>query len=249
MKKVILGAAAALAIAAPAHAATGYIEANAEATNHDNAASDFTAFALGGAVTESFSNGWMVQGDAQTNDTSYDGASLDDAQSYAAVHAAFRNDQYSLGGFIGLNSIFDYSVRMLGAEGQWYFSNATLTGNLTYAQADDSVDTDSWGADIGGTYFVNDNFGINGNVGYTDFDSGSSQDAWNIGVGAEYQLASSPVSLFADYNHVDDDTFDTDTFRIGARLNLGTGSLKERTNSGASLDGARQVFNSWRVWY
>jgi hypothetical protein len=261
MKKALyLGAAAVAVIAAPAFAdVSGYVEGNYEyakidpnsgTNNHQN------SFGLAGAVVDSFSNGWNVQGDGETTDQSWHNSSSDDAHSYQAVHAFKRTDAYAIGGFVGLANVYDWSVRMLGAEGQLYYSNITLDGAVTYGNASDSPsDQESWGVSGGGSYFFNENLAVTGKLAYTSFDNSSSQtfDDWSAGIGAEYQFGQAPVSIFAAYNYTNDDGpsgsgYDNNSFKIGARMNFGTKTLQDRTNKGASMVGAQNLFDAWRVW-
>lgn len=255
MKKVLFGAAAAMAIAAPAHAATGYIEASYAHNEYDPGSDSFGAVALGGAVQEAFSNGWNVQGNAFVNELSWDSSSGDDAMAQATVHAFYRNDKYAVGGFVGLGSWYDDALRTVGAEAQWYMPNMTLGAsvNITDNEYQYSSFENSWGITGEGTYFINDNLGINAGLNYTKFnDNGGSNDVddWNGTIGVEYQLASAPVSLFANYTHSNlspssGSDWDSDAFKIGARLNLGTGSLKERSTTGASMTGDAGIIDQW----
>jgi hypothetical protein len=263
-----LAALAAAAFAAPASAAvSGYIEGSYEHNSVDfnnSGSEDNNTFALGGAVVDSFSNGWNVQADGQTNDVSWQNSSADDAQGYTAVHAFMRNDDYALGGFVGLASIYDYSVRMLGVEGQMYLPDVTLGAALNYAETDTGYygNVTSWGAGGEVNYFVNDNLALTGKAAYTSFDLGNyycecndnSADEWSVGIGGEFQMDKSPVSVFAAYTYTNLDGpssygFDDNTIKIGVRLNLGTTTLRDRTNKGASMDGAQGVYDAWRNGY
>jgi hypothetical protein len=231
MKKILMGAAAALAIAAPAHAAVGYVGANYATGDVDPGGLDADAWGVEGAVAFDVSAGLGAALDASYSDS-------DDLDSTTAgtAHLFFKNDQRLLGGFVGAADTSNIDVWDAGLEGQFFLDNTTLGAAVTYANSDD-VNTDGWGVNGSARYFVNDNFAIGGNVGWFSLDAGAlDADAWIAGVGAEYQLASTPVSFTGGYSHYDADDIGAtaDVFTIGVRYNF-NGTLKDRNHAGGDV--------------
>src|SRR6185369_16551563 len=104
MKKLVLGAAAAAALLAPA-------VANAETNavvgidyNHVDFDSlgDANVYGMNGAFNHDFANGWQIQMDGAANRLDADGCCV--TQNYAALHYGVRTDQYSFAGFVGLQN-------------------------------------------------------------------------------------------------------------------------------------------------
>jgi hypothetical protein len=195
-------------------------------------------------------DGGGVDGTVAFNATSSLGVTLNaayfdtdktDSTTAGAAHLYLKDDQYLLGGFVGVADVGSDTVWSVGGEGQWHFANWTLAGALGYAN-DDDADVDAWGGDAQARIFVTDNLRLQGTLGFANVDFGGpagDDNVWTVGVGGEWQLANMPISLIADYAHssFDDSNVDGDTFRIGARWNFGGGTLKERDHSGADLAG------------
>jgi len=252
MKNLLLGAAAAVAIAAPASAfadTSGYIEGGYETSEYDGGG-DFDALHLGGGIAQDF-GGWGVQFDARTVNQEWDGAG-DYSHGYAAVHAFTSGGAWDFGGYIGLLDYYGDSGKMIGAETRTAFGNISLNGALGYA------DFENFGSDynaldlrVNGAYFLNPNFAINAGIGHTDWESGIDSDALDLSLGATYQFANS-FALYGEYVNTDgDNTFgdwEIDTFRIGVRYNIGGGDLQTVTNEGASWSGASDLSEAMMRW-
>jgi hypothetical protein len=234
MKKFLLGAAAALAIAAPgvASAQSAYVDATYATTDGDIAGVDFDG------------EGWGVGGAAAWSNFQVDGtySSADDTDTYSiGGHLFGRNDSHLFGGFVNLGNVdtdggSDYDFWTVGLEGQYYMARTTLDGSLSYSEGDD-IDSSLTSLDVGLTQFVTDNFSFGGGLGFGNIDTGvGDADVLSYGLNTEYQFASMPISVFGGWNHLDIDDIDAeaDTLSVGVRYNWG-GSLFERNRSGASL--------------
>lgn len=244
MKKYLLGAAAALAIAAPgvASAQQGYVDLGYSTGEVEafGSSADVEGWQAGGAAAFGGNGGLGFQIDGVFGNSEVDGG--DDVDSYTiGGHVFTRNESFLIGGFANYGNSDDGTDELdywtLGAEGQLYLSRTTIDGAVSYSEADDDGG-ELTALDLGLTHFVTDNFSLGGGVGFGNADvAGTDVDAVNLGVSGEYQFSAMPISLFAGYSHGEVDDFDVeaDAFTLGVRYNFGSGSLFERNRSGASL--------------
>ena len=247
MKKYLLGAAAALAFAAPGVAAaqTGYVDLGYQTGEVDagGPSADYDGWTLGGAAAWGGNGSLGFQVDGVVGNSDFDGGGDTDFYTLGG-HLFTRNDSHLIGGFVNFGNAdqgggAEYDYWTLGVEGQMYLSRTTLDGAVYYSEADDN-DAELTGVDFGVTHFVTDNFSLGGGVGFANLDViGIDVDVTSLGLNGEYQFASAPVSLFAGYTHqeLDDVNLDNDVFNIGVRYNWG-GSLFDRNRNGASLSRA-----------
>lgn len=236
MKALVFGAVAAatLLMAGTASAATGYVGAAYTRAEVDAGpvSNDTDAFGVEGAIAFNASKSLGLDIDA-----AYADSDDSDSSTGAAAHLYAKGDTYKFGGFVGLADAGD-TVYSVGIEGQKNYGQMTVAAALGYASADDT-DVDAVGVDAELRYFVTDNFRLSGKIGYANLDGpGGDDDLLAGGVGVEYQLASTPVSFTAGYQHSEFDTADvsSDAFSVGIRYNWG-GSLKERNDNGPSFAG------------
>lgn len=232
MRNWIIGAAALLAVAAPGVAAaqTGYVGAVYSSTDFDGAADEIDSYGVEGAVAFAGSGSIVFELDAAVTDS-------DEADTgYGVVgHVYGRNDDHLFGGFVGVAGSDDSEAYTAGLEAAKYFANWTLAGALAYV-TDDDTDTDSYGVNVEGRFFVNDNFRINGALGWANVDAGAAgdQDVVNYGLSGEYQFASFPISVGAGWQRADADAGDLDVLSIGVRYNFGGQTLRDRDRNGPS---------------
>lgn len=243
MKKYLLGAAAALAIAAPGVAsAQGYVDLGYTSGEVDfgGPSADFDGWQLGGAAAFGGNGTVGFQIDGLVGNLEGDGGGDVDTYSFGG-HAFTRNSSHLIGGFVNYGGAdagggADYDYWTIGVEGQLYLSRTTLDGSVSYSEADD-LDGELTAIDLGATHFLTDNFSFGGGFGFANLEvPGGDVDATNFGLNAEYQFASLPISIFGGYSHleVDDIDLDSDAVSVGIRYNFG-GSLFERNRSGPSL--------------
>jgi hypothetical protein len=235
MRTWIIGAAALLAVAAApgvASAASGYVGVIYNNTDVDNGGSD-NAWGAEGSVVFSGSSQISFELDGSI----VDGDNIDTVSS-AAAHLFTRNDSWLFGGFVGLSHADDSDTWSAGLEANKYFEQWTLAGALIYANNDDA-DANLWGVNAQARLFPTDNLRLQGNVGWARVDfggPGGDDDAWTAGVGAEYQFEAMPVSIGANYNHVEfnDADVSANVWTVSLRYNFGGGSLRDRDRNGAS---------------
>ncbi len=236
-KTALLTAAAALMMATPAMAGSGYVDVSYQSADAFVllGSQDFDTFSLGGSVAL----GSNVQLDGRY--ANFDGSGSFDGFNIGG-HVFSRGDHWLWGGFIGYSDIDSSSDEwMVAAETQFYMARTTISGALSYTDSEFIGPLDFWALDGEVRHFVADNFSIQGNLGYGRIDSGGSADTWSMGLGAEWQLESAPISIYGGYQRFDIDSApdSTDAFGIGARWNFGGQTLFERNRSGASLNRPR----------
>lgn len=257
MKKTLFGAAAAIAIVAPmgaAHAdATGHIDLSYQASNTDfnpGSSYDSNALNIAGAVIMPMA-GWDLQLDASHEDYNYDHSDYDNALTTFDAHAIWRNDAYAFGGYVGLGGVYGQTLYMGGLEGQYYTSNMTFDGALTYAATSDGYNYDLWNARVGGSYFINPNFDINASISYTDWDH-YSDTVTGYGIGAAYRFSGSRFSVSGNYTRENWDygssDADSDVFKFGLSYAFGTDSLQEESQRGASFNNAAPLVDVFSRW-
>ncbi|MES1202485.1 MAG: outer membrane beta-barrel protein [Pseudomonadota bacterium] len=253
MRKLILGAVAALAICAvPAVASAqgGYVDLGYAYSDSDAQDNHVDTWTVGGATAFDL-GGLGAQVDGRYNNASSEGVSNDLNVWSVGGHLYKRDSSFLIGGYVGYNN-YDTGVDdnldewTVAGETQFYMPQSTVSASLSYSDVKDAFVTDDfkvWSIDGDYKYFLNDNWSLHGGLGYGQGDAGDAGDSidiWQAGVGTEYQLASVPVSFFANYRHsslsgsgaVDD--VDADSLSVGVRYNFG-GSLMDRDRSGAGL--------------
>ncbi len=237
MKKLMLGAVAAAALMTPGMAGA---ETNAVVGFDYNsidygAVGDADSYGFDAAFSHGFSNGWDLQVDGSSLRVDAGGCCTNSG--YAAMHLGMHNDRHSLAGFVGFQDFAIFSGLSLGVEGQMYLSQATIGGSVSHTDFGD-IDLEATHVQVDGSYFINPDFSLSAGFAHTDADFGD----WNSwGVGGEYRFAGSPASVSLGYKQADFDGAEVDALTIGLTLDLGTGSLHDRSRSGPSWNGARSL--------
>jgi hypothetical protein len=233
MRKLFLGAAAAMALAAPGVAsANGYVGLDYANVDADGFESDGFGVSGSAVVTPN------IALDAAVADN-------DDDTSWGATgHLFTNNSSYLIGGFLGFAGNDDTTTWGGGAEGQVYLNNVTLAAAVGYG-ANDDADVDTWGVNGEARYFISENFRIEGGLGWANVDGGggADDDALSFGVGGEYLFAAAPISVGLGYSNTqfDEADVDIDTISATVRYNFGGGSLMDRDRSGGGLAGLSGV--------
>ena len=242
MKKLLLGAVAALAVSAPgvASAQSGYVDLGYQSSEGDVSGVDFEGdgWTLGGAAA------WG--GDGSTGfqlDAGYASGDEDDAWNVGG-HLFSRTEAGLMGAFANFGQT-DFGTGdqadswTLGLEAQAYLTRTTLDVGVSYSEVSD-LDTTLFMGEAGVTHFVTDNFSIGGGIGFgtveTDQIGSVESDIANFGVGAEWGFGTAPISIYGGWQHTELGDFETeiDTLSVGVRYNWG-GNLFERNRSGAGL--------------
>jgi hypothetical protein len=155
--------------------------------------------------------------------------------------------------FGGSSASLDSDNYLLGLEGQYFFGNASLYGQLAYHYADVGFfGEDGDGVAVVGQlrYFATPDWLLALKGGYDrvkiDEDSDDiTAKAWLVGVKTEYRLANAPLSLFGDltYSNIKYDFSGLDFVKdretrlmVGVKYNFTAPSLLERDRAGASFD-------------
>lgn len=242
MKKYLFATTMALAVVASAPAfAQGQVTASASHTEVEvfGLEGDGNVYNLSGGFVLPMNDAFAWQFDGGVAVTDVDDADEETAVSGTA-HLYQNNEASKIGGFAGFSTSDDLTVWNVGAEAQLFLNdNVNLGGSVGYFNVDD-LDVDGFGLQGQATFFATDNLAFSGSLGYAKADAdGFDVDGWNGGLGAEYQLASTPLSFFAAYDHteIEDVDMDADTITVGLTYSFGTATLKERERKGASLNG------------
>lgn len=245
-KKWLIGAAAAFAMAAPAvaHAdTTGYVGAGYNTIHDDDDSFKDSYLTLQGAMVADIAGDWHVQFDAADGDMNHD--SHDDAQSAINVHVFNRNDTFAYGVFGGFESRTGSSFWNLGAEGQYFVGNLTLSAAAMHGDERNNGDYQTDSVDLQADYFIMPNLSVGGGLNYRN-DEWDGQEGHTLQVNAEYQMANCPLSFGAmywegnyDYDSSGDHT--TQSFGLFAKWNFGTTDLVSRSHTGASMIGGSTI--------
>lgn len=202
-----------------------------------------------------------------------------------AGHLFYRNERFLVGAFgqyrnPKLNiSTNDYSANFIsnyaadiavseqafwGVEGQAYFGDITVSGQLAKQQFINQKDisgqgtllNDGYVANLKARYFLKDNWKVEASYAYNKIninqggipvngDFTNTADQQSFGIGTEYRLTDNPLSMFAQYNRnqisIGNWNVDSNQFFAGLKINFGSTSLKARDQSGASLDPVSQT--------
>jgi hypothetical protein len=258
MRKLLWGAAAALAISAPglAHAdTTGHIDAGWTNTGLTNGFGNFNDYTIGGAVQTDVAPGWTVQLDGNTMLQQWDHSSADDSHGYAALHADAKLDSFDVGAWVGILNWYGDGGKMIGVEGRTAFDNISLQGSVGYVDWRASNEYSAWDARIGGNYFLQPNWAINGSIVGTWFSEGYyDADMTDYSIGTTYQFSHCPLSISLDYqrntvNNKNFEDYDGNTVKLGLHWNFGGGTLQDNTNHGASWAGAEALEDAATRWW
>lgn len=231
MRSVILGAASALALLAPAAAnaeSPGYVDASVGQIDFDG--SDLDMIGFGGAVAADVSPNWRVQFDGDVTRYSDNGAFT---TTNVTAHLYTEGDNYAVGAVLSNRDLIFASIWSLGVEGQTAMGPVVLEGEAGFGTLEAfSNDAGTVNASVNGTYYASDNFSIGAGVGYLDSDDAFGT-IMTYSVDAEYKF-DSPVSLFVGYanSDYDDISADSDTWRLGARYSFGDDTLRNRRETG-----------------
>jgi len=239
MKKVLFATAMAVAalVSAPA-LAQGYVGASGTYNKVDAmGSSDHTNwYDVFGAVVAPVNDTFAFQFDGDVSWTNSNNVSNDTIPSGNA-HFYRETENSKLGAFVGAADVGG-TIWDAGIEGQAFLPSSNIGGAIGYFK-DDDFNVDGWAAQGNGALFINDNFDLYGSLGYISASGGGADvTGWKGGVGAEYQLSSTPVSFFAEYDHGDINDFDltTDGVTVGVTYSW-SGTLRERNHRGPSLSG------------
>ena len=241
MKKFMFGAAIAALIATPTLASA---DTNAIVCLHYNnidpdGADNVDSWGLDGAFSSEMSNGWTIQADGSHDRTDLAGTNV--GSSYGAINLGMRMGDHAIYGFVGLSDLLASSGTEIGIGGQFFWNEWTFDGSVGYADFDDALlpSANATNISVDGTYFFNDNLSVTGVLRHTEAEIGGGDTDWNtIGIGGEYRFAGSPVSIGLGFQQRDYEAGDANVWNVSLKYDLGTGSLRDRSHSGPSWNGA-----------
>ncbi len=241
MRKLLLGAAAAFAVAAPsiAQADSGEIGlgfGNVDISGFD----DLDTVRLDAAFNHTMGNGLVLQADAAHDRLDVGPADL--GMSYGAVSLGTRNDHHALYGWAGLSDVVSLSATSVGVGGQLYLGQATINGSVGFTDID-AADISVTNISVDGTYFFTDNLGLTAVAGHAEADD-LDVDWTTLGVGGVWRFTDSPFTLNLGYRNLDFDGGEVDVWRLGFTYSFGSASEHDRSRTGASFNGAREAFEN-----
>jgi hypothetical protein len=240
MKKLLLGAAAALAVVAPSVAAADTIGNVGIAYGPMDQSDDDTKedmLTLQGGFTTDAGNHVFQMG-AANFDMDHSGHS----HTYGALdaHLGQANDQYAFGVFAGALELSGDVAYGFGLEGAYYFGTFTVGGDASFASTRNG-DYDITSYAVNASYYVMPNFAVNAEVGSIDSEWMATEST-NWSIGGEYMFSSMPISISGDYIATDADyngggSSETDVWQIGLTYHFGGGDLISRDRAGPSQGG------------
>lgn len=208
----------------------------------------------------SFDNGFGVQGDVLFRQMALEiqGYDVEQASLDGVLHLFYRDpEHFLLGGLVqlgqdsatfdGEDSGLDLHRALLAAEGQAFFDQFTLYGQLGLQNTSaDGMSADGWFVTGEVRYFLTPNFKVEAHAAYDSLtiDAGSTPQelkTFSMGLGAEYRFEDLPVSVFARYDlastEVNGGTASIDSHRalVGLKFSFGEETLQSRDRNGASL--------------
>lgn len=256
MRKILMGAVASLAVAAPAPAfaeTRGAVELNYETNEFDycGGSCEFWDVELGATLLHDLSPGWTLQAEGRTTLQEWDTSSGQYSHSFAAVHGSSDMGGWDLGGYVGILNYYGDGGVMLGVEARAAFGNFSADGSISYASMNEDA-FDGTAIRLGGAYFFSPNFALTGGVSRTELGTGfQDYEIAELSIGGAYQFANN-VTLFGGYTSTDADRefspdYEGDTFEIGLRFNFNGGTLQDNANDGAWQSAARFA-DTWKRW-
>lgn len=246
MKTLFFASAAAAAlIAAPAFAqeTTGsvglsYQHTETKFSEYNDLKSE--AIAIDGVVATPIFTDWTVTAQAATTYSEGDYMSSETNLS-GGVALTKVIGSYRVGGFYSAQETYNTSLSTFGAVAQKYFDRATVSGVASYGTVYD-LDIYSVKADV--AYYPTTALRLNAGLGYQTIEPnwGSSADTISADIGAEYQIASTPYTVFGAYNYADsnDMRLEENSIKVGVRYNFG-GTLQSRERAGTRIDMNSQI--------
>jgi len=231
-----------------------------EADDGDNYAGSFLALGGNARTNVWLSPNFSIQSDVEAEATtngftdcceSYDHR----VQGIVGVHASWRSMQALFGGFVGASGNYNLDGEgaalhtLVGLEGQFYYGNITLYGQIGMTA---NTDAASYGQDmtfgrVQARFFATQNDKFTGELGfasgtYSGEGDGDQSHTTSWGLSYEHKF-NNPFSAFVDYAGFTN-TNGTVTYynatehqlMVGARIYFAPGTLFSNDRTGATLD-------------
>lgn len=183
MRKVLMGAAAAFAVAMPGVAAAdvgGQISGTYATLDEDGDPDKEDAWGINGSVQNNFGNNWIVQFNAGLADMDHTGHT--DTFELMEGHVAYDFGNFTAGAFV---TRFDWGggspYNLLGIEASTSFGRFSLAGSASTGEYNDGSG-DLGNLAVKGGFALTDAWSIDATFSHTDWDYDES-DSWALGVG------------------------------------------------------------------
>jgi len=234
MKKIMLGAAALMTIAAPglAHADDAGTIGVHYANLDPDGASSVDTYGLDLGYIHALDGGMAVQATASSDRIDSSG---NFGVSYAAVALGAKMDGGSYYGWLTHETFFGDAFGV-GIGGKWDVSQAVVDASVGYADFNSSGVTN---VNLDGTWFFSDDLGVGAQVGYVDFDGAN---ATTYGVNGTYRFAGTPIALNLGYQHIDGDGGNANRWSLGLQWQFGSSSAHDNAQNGATWNGAERQY-------
>lgn len=148
---------------------------------------------------------------------------------------------YRVGAFYSAQEVYATSLNTFGAVAQKYFDRATVSGVASYSSV---YDLDIYAIKADAAYYPMEALRLNAGLEYQTIDLswGSNLDTYGVNAGAEYQIKTSPYTVFANYSYADIKDLDVEenAIKVGVRYNFG-GTLQSRDKAGTRIDMSSQI--------
>lgn len=211
MKKLLLGAAALLAITAPGVAAAqtgGYLGTGYATLDEEGDPDKESVWGYGGGAVTHVGN-WRlgVNGTALTMDHN----DHDDSFDLFEAHAGYDFGDFVVGGFMGRFTRAGTDYDLLGIEGGFTHGRFGVAGSYTNGDSVDAFSGDVTNLTVEGSFAITENWSVGGGFSQSDFDFGVDGDSY--WVGAHYALTNGIV-IGGGYRASDIAAVETDGFNL-----------------------------------
>lgn len=231
MRNLIIGAAALLAVAAPAVASAetgGHLQLTYVGLDDDGASSKDNAIALSGTVITDLGHpGWRLQFNGVTTDLDTYNTSY--AYSQGEVHATYDMGQFQVGVFTGMMNLNGWGYYEYGVEGAINFERGQIAVSLAGATSPNSSFDDATSIAATGTFNLTENFSIGATMSSTDFDNyGPGEDVESWGVNVSYAIPNTHLAIGAGYRSTEYGSNDVEFIGVSLSWGFGDGAQGRR---------------------
>ncbi len=238
MRKLIIGAAALLAVALPSIAAAdtgGSIQLTYASISDDLADSKDNVVALSGVViTDLQASGWRLQANATNSDA--DAYNNSFAYSQGELHAVYDMGNVQIGGFAGMLNANGFNYYEYGVEAAMNFSRGQVAISAAGASSPNSNLDSVTSVAVSGALMVTENLSVGATVSTTDYGNyGSSDSVDSYGVNVAYEVPNTDVTLGVGYRSSDFDNNTVDFIGVSVAWGFGDGARGRRMPGAAAL--------------
>ena len=217
--------------------------------------------------------GFQFDGIYNSNYNDFESTDINSQNKQLSLHTYWRDSSKGLLGIFGQYSNYQIKEvsssasytdsefnKIVGVEGQYFFNEFTLYGQLGYQQLENDIiyyttNSDGFIVNVDFRYFPFPNLMTSVNLGFDQQNltfAGTSYKftTYNIGTKAEYKFPRSNFSLFSNIDYLNDSILyegyllnyqNNLGVMIGIKYNLDDRSLFERDRNGASLNAIKNV--------